>query len=157
MKKTILWFAALIVTAALAGSAQDAKPDFSGKWVLDTAKSDFGMLPPASAQTHVIEHKDPKLKVNTTTKGPQGETSSERNYTTDGKENTNTQGPQEIKSTTKWDGKRLVTESKREIQGNIIEIKDTWELSEDGKGLTISRDLKSPQGETSQKLIYNKD
>ena len=87
--------------------------------------------------------------------GAQGERTSESNYTTDGKENTNTAGPMEVKSTTKWDGKKLVTQSKREFQGQEIEIKDTWEL--DGKVLTNTRDIKGGFGEISQKLTFNKE
>ena len=47
MMKTLL---GTLVVALLAGPAlaarQDAKPDFSGTWVLDINKSDFGQMPP---------------------------------------------------------------------------------------------------------------
>lgn len=157
MKRAILLWVAVSLLGAMFCLAQDAKPNFTGKWNLDTGKSDFGMLQPPESQTHVVDHKDPKLKITTSTKGPQGERTTERSHTTDGEENTNKQGNNEVKSRTKWDGKRLIIESKLEIQGNVIEIKDTWELADEGKALKIGRDLKGPQGETSQKLIYAKE
>src|SRR5438876_58672 len=111
-KRMLMLFVAVFALGTLVVSADDAKPDFSGKWNLDTAKSDFGPMPPSTSEVRVIDHKDPKLKVKATVVGQQGERTSESNYTTDGKENTNTNGPREIKSTTKWDGKKLVTEAK---------------------------------------------
>ncbi len=156
MNKAFLLCVVALLAVASAGFSQDAKPNFSGKWVLDTGKSDFGALPGPNSRTDVIDHQDPKLKVNSTIKGPQGERVVERSYTTDGKENTNTQGNTEVKSKTRWEGKQLVTELKLEIQGNPVEIKDVWELGEDGKVLTMKRDLKSSQGETSQKLHFDK-
>ena len=155
MKKTFLLIALL---GALACPAQDAKPDFSGKWTLDAGKSDFGPMPAPSSQVHVIEHKDPKLKVTTTTKSQQGDRTSEASYTTDGKENANPGfGGQEVKSTTKWDGKKLVTQRKVQAQGMDIEIKDTWELAEDSNGFNVTRDLKTPQGDFTQKMVYAKE
>lgn len=156
MKRLALCSLLLLLAASLSFAADEKKPDFSGTWVLDTGKSDFGMLPPVESQTTVIEHKEPKIKVSSTVKGQQGEQKVERNYTTDGEENTNKQGPIEVKSKSHWDGAKLITESKFKIQDNDIEMKDTWALSEDGKTYTQNRDLKSPMGETSQKLIFAK-
>ena len=155
MRKTLLVCAAIFVATCL-WAAQESKPNFSGKWELDVAKSEFGALPGPSSRTDVIDHQEPKVKITVTVKGPQGERTFERNYTTDGKENTNTQFNMEVKSKTHWEGKVLVTELKLEIQGNPLEIKEQWELSEDGKVLVIKRDLKSSQGDTSQKLVFSK-
>lgn len=157
MTRRTLLLLAVAVLGALLCPAQDAKPNFTGKWVLDIPKSEFGVLPAPASRSDVIDHQDPKLKLTVTTKGPQGERTTELNYTTDGQENTNTVGGREIKSRARWDGKRLITEAKLEVQGNSIELKDVWELGEEGKILTLSRELKSPQGETSQKLIFNKE
>lgn len=157
MKKTVLLFAATLVLAGLASAADD-KPNFTGKWVLDTAKSDFGPAPAPAAQSQEIDHKDPKLKVKTVSKNQQGtENTAETTRTTDGAENTNTMGQAEVKSKTVWDGKKLVTTSKRQIQGMDIDIKDIQELAEDGKSFTITRELKTPQGDFTQKLHFNKE
>jgi hypothetical protein len=156
MKKTVLLFVAVLALAGLACAADD-KPNFSGKWVLDVEKSDFGPVPAPTAQSQDIDHKDPKIKVKTVSKTQQGETTVESNRTTDGEENTNTMGGTEVKSKTVWDGKKLVTTMKRQIQGMDIDVKDTWELADDSKSFTITRELKTPQGDFTQKLLLKKE
>ena len=160
---TVLFFkgdiAALMAfcLAAMAASPQDdKKPDLSGTWKLDTAKSDFGMMPPPDSQTSVIEHKDPKLKVKTTTKGGMQEGESESNYTTDGEQSTNQMGPMDVKSTAKWEGKKLVMHSKADMQGNEILIDLTYSLSDDAKVMTVDLVFKSPMGEGTMKQVFNK-
>ena len=159
MKKSV-FAAALVLLLAASATGQDAKPDFSGKWNLDIAKSDFGPAPPPLSIVLVIEHKEPNLKVSSTQTTEQGVVSNVRNLTTDGKENTNTMramgGEQDIKSTTKWDGSKLVTALKVDFQGMTTDIQDTWELSADGQVLTIARDIKTSQGNFSQKIVFNK-
>lgn len=156
MKKTVLLLVVMLALAGLACNADD-KPNFTGKWVLDTEKSDFGPVPPPTSQSQDIDHKDPKLKVKTVSKSPQGENTVESNRTTDGQENTNTMGQTEVKSKTVWEGKKLVTTMKRQIQGMDIDIKDTWDIAEDGKSFTITRELKTPQGDFTQKLLLKKE
>ena len=153
----------LVVLASvtmLAGAAQDDKPNYSGTWTLDIAKSDFGMAPPPESMVSVIEHAEPSMKIKTTQKSQMGEMTNERLVTTDGKENENKlrtmMGDQNVKSTTKWDGKKLITAYALDIQGMSLDVKETWELSADGKVLTIMRDIKTPQGDFSQKNILNK-
>src|SRR5260370_37948646 len=97
-----------ILLLSSAAVAQD-KPNFSGNWALDTAKSDFGELPVPDSQTNVIEHKDPSIKLTQTIRGANvsgGEATSERHYTTDGKESSNKLGQQEVKSTCNWDANK---------------------------------------------------
>ena len=158
--KTPLFAAALLVLVAASATPQDAKADFSGKWSLDVAKSDFGPAPPPESMVIVAEHKEPNVKVTTTQTGQQGVVTNERNITTDGKENTNKMramgAEQEVKSTTKWEGKKLLTALTFDIQGATIEINDSWELSEDSKVLTVGRLIKTPQGDVTQKMVFNK-
>jgi len=156
MKKTVLLCVTMLALAAVACAADD-KPNFTGKWVLDTEKSDFGPVPAPTSQTQEIDHKDPKLKVKTVSKNAQGESTAESNRTTDGEENTNTIGGAEVKSKTVWDGKKLVTTMKRQVQGMDIDVKDVWELAEDGKSLNVTRELKTPQGDFTQKLLLKKE
>jgi hypothetical protein len=156
MKKIALRCVAILALAALSCVAAD-KPNFTGKWTLDTEKSDFGQMPPPTSQIQEIDHKDPKLKIKTTTKSAQGDRTAEASYTTDGEENTNpgAQGS-EVKSRTKWDGNKLVSNRKLSFQGNEVEIADTQELGADGKTFTIDRTFKSAMGEGTQKLVFKK-
>ena len=160
MKRHVLSLTVLLLILAASAAAQDAKPDFSGKWVLDAAKSDFGPTPPPEYVTHVIEHKEPNIKVVTSQKSIQGETTNERNLTTDGKDNTNKMrlmgGEQEVKSSSRWDGGKLATTMKLDVQGATVELNDTWELSGRGEVLTIVRAVKTPQGDFTVKTVFNK-
>lgn len=150
----------LTALVAVCLSAQGATPDFSGTWVLDSAKSDFGPAPAPSSIVSVIVHKEPTLTITTTQKGDQGEFVNERVITTDGKENTNKlktpMGEQDIRSTSSWKGATLTTAFTMDIQGTPLSFADTWELSADGKVMTISRVIKSDQGDFSQRMVFNK-
>jgi hypothetical protein len=158
--KTRLSVIGAILLLAVTAAAQSAVPNFSGTWSLDAAKSDFGPIPGPESIVMVIDHKEPTLKVTVTQKGPQGETANDSTYTTDGKDNMNKlrspAGDQDVKSTSKWSGKILATTRTIEAQGMSIGIDDAWELSADGKVMTINRQLKTPQGDFSTKIVLNK-
>ena len=162
MKNTVLsaLFVLLVLPVAASLRAQDATPNFTGKWSLDAAKSDFGPMPPPESIVHVIEHKEPSVKIVTTQKGAQGEITTERQLTTDGKDNVNKMrmgpGEQDVTSTTKWSGNALTTRFKLDMQGNAIDVNDSWKLSDDGKVLTIVRGIETAQGAFTTTTVYNK-
>ncbi len=131
------------------------KPNFSGTWKLNVAKSDFGVLPGPETRTDIIDHSDPSLKVSVKEDGPQGKRDYTLNMTTDGTENVNNPGI-EIKSTTTIEGPTLVMNRKLKFQENDIAIKELWTLSEDGKTLTNNSHLASAMGEMDQKYVYEK-
>ena len=159
MRKS-LFAAVLISLLASSAWAQSAKPNFTGKWSLDAAKSDFGPMPPPEFIIHVIDHKEPVIKITTTQKNQMGESTAERNLSTDGKETAGKMpmmgGEQEVKSTSRWDGEELATTLKLEVQGTALELHDTWALSEGGKVLTIRRVAKTAQGDFTVRTVYNK-
>jgi hypothetical protein len=151
-KASLVCFAAVAFAASLA-----AKPNFSGTWTLNVSKSDFGMLPGPTSRMDVVEHSDPSLKVTTKAEGPQGSQNSVANYTIDGQEVTNEQGPMTLKSKLRWDGDNLVVDSTTNVQGNDVTIKTVWTLSADGQTLTESAHLAAAAlGETDQKLVFEK-
>ena len=158
MKLGVSLFGALVLTVS--ALAQGAMPNFSGTWTLDAAKSEFGPMPPPESLVMVIDHTEPTLKVKVTQKSPMGDVANDSTYTTDGKENVNTSrspaGDQQVKSTTKWNGRTLATSRTIEAQGMSIGVEDAWELSADGKTMTVTRQLKTPQGDFSMKLALNK-
>jgi len=158
--KTGLSVVGAVLLLTVSALAQSALPNFSGTWSLDLAKSEFGPIPAPESVVMVIDHKEPTLKVGVTQKSQMGDASNESLYTTDGKENLNKMrgpaGEQESKSTTRWNGKTLETKRTIEAQGMSIGIDDAWELSADGKVLTVMRQLKTPQGDFSTKTVFNK-
>jgi len=151
-KASLVCFAAVAFAASLA-----AKPNFSGTWTLNVSKSDFGLLPGPTSRIDVIVHNDPAFKDTVKQDGPQGAQTLTLSYTTDGKEATNEQGPMTVKSTLSWDGDNLVVDSKTNVQGNDVSIKQVWSLSADGNTLTINAHLVAAAlGETDQKMVFDK-
>ena len=162
MKNTLLsaLFVLLVLPVAASLRAQDAPPNFSGKWNLDLAKSDFGPMPPPESVVHVIEHKEPSVKIVTMQKTAQGEVTNERQLTTDGKESVNKMrmGGRRAGSEVDKQVERqsATTAFKIDMQGNAFDITDSWKLSDDGKVLTIVRDIKSAQGDFTATTVFNK-
>ena len=149
-------FLTVLAALALTAAAASAKPNLSGEWKLNVAKSDFGPAPAPEKLIRTIDHKDPVLKSSTVQSGPQGEVKSELSYTTDGKESINKSPRGESKGVAKWDGDNLVIDSKREIQGMEITQHEVWTLSSDGKILTIVNKLSTPQGDFEIKTVLEK-
>ncbi len=145
-----------LVVLGLAALPAAAKPNFTGNWKLNTAKSDFGPFPAPSSMTQKATHDDPSLKVATKMATDNGDIEFESVYSTDGKETTNTFGPNAMKSVAKWDGDILSVQTKGQFGDNEVTIQDKWECSEDGKTMTIHRHFSSSQGETDQKLVLEK-
>jgi hypothetical protein len=133
-----------------------AKPNFSGTWSLNLATSDFGPAPKPEKVTTTIEHAEPNLRVSTDITGPQGQRVTKSNYTTDGAEVTNVNGPVEMKSKAKWDGDVLVIESKGKFQDNELTIVDKWSLSSGGKTVKQTKHIVVQQGEFDQTYVYDK-
>jgi hypothetical protein len=158
--KTVLSVIGALLLSVTAALAQGAMPNFSGTWKLDAAKSDFGPLPAPDSIVMVIDHKEPALKVSVTQKSQMGDASNDSTFTTDGKDNVNKMrspaGDMDVTSTTKWKGQTLATSRTIEAQGMTIGIDETWDLSADGKVLTVNRQLKTPQGDFATKFALNK-
>ena len=147
-------FLLLCIPAAMLLAAD--KPDYSGHWVVDLAKSDFGMMPPPSKMERDIEHKDPDMSIKSLQVGERGEMKTESKYTTDGKEATIKMRNREAKVKAIWDGAKLKVNSKIEFNGSEITQDETWIISEDGKTLTIENAIKAPQGEFTTKSVFTK-
>ncbi len=151
-------FAAVCVCCFIGSAAAVAadKPDFSGKWKLNTEKSDFGPMPKPQGVDYVIVHKDPELNVKTTAMTQSGEVANESKIVTDGKEFINTLRGQQIKGTAKWEGSVLVVHQELEMQGTVIRLDQKWTLADDGKSITQDISISTPQGELKQKAILDK-
>jgi hypothetical protein len=82
MARSLLITAAIFVLSVLALAA--AKPNFSGTWTMDRARS-FG-LPPDMNQTLTITQKDDRIELETKLIQPNNERSVKDTYVLDGKE-----------------------------------------------------------------------
>lgn len=147
--------AGLLLTGLATLSAY-GKPSFTGDWKLNSAKSEFGQFPAPSSMSQKVTHDDPALKVATKMATDNGDFDFESTYSTDGKETSNSFGPNPMKSVAQWEGEVLTIQTKGQFGDNEVTIKDKWTLSEDGKTITIQRHFASAMGEMDQKLTLEK-
>ncbi|HVG29718.1 MAG TPA: hypothetical protein VM864_08485 [Pyrinomonadaceae bacterium] len=159
--------AAFVLFAAVAAAA--AKPNYTGTWVLDAAKSEGVGGPqgaPAAEETMTVKQDGDKIAAERKIKGQQGERVVNDSYTADGKEGEFTMqmrgNETKGKRTAKWsaDGNVLEVNDKASFdtpQGAMTtESNSKWTLSADGKTLTIEGTRTTPRGEQKFKRVYNK-
>jgi hypothetical protein len=158
MKRVLLFALATAVVLPFHARAQ-AKPDFSGTWTLDTAKSDpapQGRGGGGGAASVTIKQTGAELAV--TSEGRQGPQT--MTYKLDGSESTNQVmgrgGAQSVKSTAKWDGSSLVIETTRDFNGMSITTKEVRRLDNGGKEMHVESTTQTPNGEQKRRVVYTK-
>ena len=147
-----------LILAALASIALAAdKPNFSGDWKMNAAKSNFGPIPAPATYTRKVTHAEPSITIeNTQTGTAMGDQHDTRTYTTDGKEISYQANGADVKASISWDGNALLINSKASIQGMDILIKDTITLADDGRTMTDAVHVASPQGDIDLALVFDK-
>ena len=148
----------LLIIASLASMALAAdKPNFSGEWKMNAAKSNFGALPAPAMYMRKVTHAEPTITIeNTQTGTPLGDQQDTHTYTTDGKEIAFSANGADVKSAVTWDGDALLINSKASVQGMDILIKDKISLGDGGKTMTDAVHVASPQGEIDLTLVFDK-
>ncbi len=149
---------AITVTMAVA-----APPDFSGKWVMNKEKSEFRLGPdgPSPDFSMTIAQTADALSIKQKMSTEQGDFEREYKLIPDGQAH---ETPwfmnQPAQVTSKWDGNVLVLDAVQEVKGGQFEgkstTKDRWELSADGKTLTITSSMQTSMGEWNSKRIMEK-
>ncbi len=151
-------FTMAILAAGLASAATAAdKPDFSGDWKMNAAKSDYGQIPAPATFLRRITHTEPTLTIEDTQTGTAlGDQHDTRTYTTDGKEISYQANGADLKSSAAWDGNNIQINTKASIQGMDVLIKDQLALAEDGKTLTDAVHITTPMGDLDLKVVFEK-
>jgi hypothetical protein len=161
MTRRSVLVALLAFVLALPAMAIAQSPNFSGKWSQDMEKSDpppqgGGGRGPAGPQSFTIAQTATELAIERET--PNGVMKSV--YKLDGSESVNVGGRGgEVKSKSKWDGAKLVTTSVQtmNMQGNDVTIESTETRSLEADGtMTVVTVRKTPNGETTRKLVFKK-
>jgi hypothetical protein len=137
------------LTAAIAAD----KPNLSGTWKMNVAKSETGSSE-IKSRVDKIDHQDPQLKITTTQDDENGENSVVRDYVTDGRQMTHTILGGERKSSARWDGNVLVIETK--VTEGGYTIRDRWTLADDKRSIRIDRDFSGNQGGTTRHIVLEK-
>ncbi|HUA87289.1 MAG TPA: hypothetical protein VMB85_25710 [Bryobacteraceae bacterium] len=134
-----------------------AKPDFTGEWKMNPAKSDFGGMPAPQIITRSIKHHDPALEYTSYQKGERGESTTQIKYSTDGQPCVNRIQDSDAKGSAKWVGDDLLIEYTLDYRGIAISSKEIWELADGGRTLVIRSQVTIPQrGEFDVKLVLDK-
>jgi hypothetical protein len=147
-----------------AGNGVQGKPNLSGNWVLDIARSNFGRLSGSqfknAKMTLKISHREPEVKiVRNATMGGQSRNQN-LNYFTDGRgeSNPNILSNEAMSSKTRWEGARLISRSSSSMSFNgqsiNLEAIEKRGLSADGRILTITNTISSPRGVDVIKLVF---
>jgi hypothetical protein len=81
-------------------------------------------------------------------------------YYLDGRESTNAARRGEMKSKSKWDGDKLVTEGSATLEGPngqmTLTMKEVRTLSGDGKTMTVTTTTDTPMGQRTRKTVFDK-
>ena len=179
MRVTGFVTAAAFVLATSVGMHAQAKPDFSGKWVMDPASAPAPAAPPAGAPAggggggrgggrggggggagfgqEFTAKQDAKML---TTERVQGDATVTAMYNLDGSESKNTVagrgGQQEQVSKATWDGSKLVIVTTINAGGTNVEQRRV--LSMEGGNLVIEQTAPGRGGgePTTTKVVYKK-
>jgi hypothetical protein len=159
MTRSITTAAAIYGFAVPALHAQvAARPNFSGSWTMDAAKSTSTATLPTSVTWVMSQHGDTLIADRTAATEESGEVKSHLIVGFDGKgwKNTITQpGAGEIETTTvaSWDKGVLVMVATGNIQGTDFILTDRLSLSADGKTITAVRSV-TVEGNEVQSTTY---
>lgn len=149
-----------LLCLALAASAQTAaKPNFTGVWKMDPAKSDFGGISaPASAQ-YLIRQTGATVMLQYTQDGH----TSRVDITPDGNERVTETAPDaETWTRAYWSDKVLVLDSRSKPLASsnrpVIQWTSRWALAPDRKVLTIQRRITVPGSDAvEQNVVFNRE
>ena len=144
----------LLAFVAITGNQPAGKPNFTGEWTFNAAKSNFGAVPPPTVLTRSIKHDEPNLTIVENQVGALGEQLATRKYVTDGTPTSfETQGTT-VPTSAKWDGTTLLIVSTVEALG--LSFNDKMSLSADGKTLTSVVRISSPQGDVEMTVLFDR-
>lgn len=135
----------------------ESHPNFSGTWVMNAEKSDWGQVAAPDNMKYVVRHNGASLVLLST----QDSVTKRLDMTTDGLERmTEEDADSEIWARVYWQGNVLVWEGRRKAkparQVDPISWVSRWSLSEDGKVLTVKRQITVVQGTLEQTVVLEK-
>ena len=149
---------AVLATSSARAQAPAVHPDFTGVWVMDTAKSPGPMIP--LAMTYAIEQRGDTVRIKRDTKSKRGEFSASLVYGTDGKpwKNSVTEGGTQVdvSSILTWEGSTLVITSTLNAGGQVMHQVEKWSLDASGKDLLTDRSVEAMGQQFSTKLVFTK-
>lgn len=137
-----------------------AAADFSGTWVLNKAKSDFGAMPEQmipEKMTRVHAHSAGVLTAKTTQSGPRGEVTSDSKFKLDGSESVNGSAQNEVKTIATLEGDAIVMKSTRKLREMNLAVTERYELAAGGASMTVHTTVGgTPMGDIVMKYVFDR-
>jgi hypothetical protein len=150
--KALVTMLALMV---LSGSAVAAdKPNFSGLWKMNAAKSNYGQLPAPEMFIRKIDHTEPSISIVEEQRGQGTTPESIRKMKTDGVPVVATINGAAVTLSSKWEGAALLAQTSIEAFG--VMFKDKMTLSVDGKEMTSVVQVDTAQGAIELKIVFER-
>ncbi len=160
LKKSAVCLSVILLVSSIVCAAA---PDFSGKWVMNKAKSEFKMGPdsPTPDVTLSVQQAADSIKVSQKFAGENGEFQQEYSLKINGVvQEIQGFGNQPAKASAKWDASVLVIDMTQDFSGGdtqgTFKANERWEMSADGKTITILTKINGPMGEMSAKRVMEK-
>lgn len=151
MKRAFL----LAVSMILIGTAAAAdKPNFSGEWKMNAAKSNFGQIPAPTSFVRKIQHTDPALAITEEQSASGAQSITTRRVTTDGKVATLELNGAAAMCSAVWEGADLIATTALDSAG--LKFTDRMALSADGKVLTSKVRIATPQGDADLVIVFDR-
>jgi hypothetical protein len=158
MKRVLIAAVALLIGAGAAAAdtkaAASDKPNFSGEWTMNAAKSNFGQLPAPAKFVRKIQHTDASLTIIEEQSAGGRDSTTTRKITTDGKSVTLELNGAPALCSSVWDGADLVATTALDTVG--LKFTDRMSLSADGKVLTSKVQIASPQGDAELTIVFDR-
>ena len=149
MRQSRFVISTIAILFSLEGSAQETT-DFSGVWQMDSSRSESAhQAVPIGPVTLIIKQNAAEVSIETrrAQKHKPAISSETLTFKLDGSENSivGYSGAQ-IQATAHWEGRKLITETSRNIQGSTVTTMHVFSLDASGKELTIDKTLTVQHG-----------
>ncbi|ODU55298.1 MAG: hypothetical protein BGO25_10845 [Acidobacteriales bacterium 59-55] len=153
------------VPAAPAATAPAAtvRPNLTGTWSLDLARSNYDQVPPPTSEFLVFAQAGSGFTVGVTSDNDRGKEVYTLPFATDGTETPTPKGTfsdtatlQYLSTKGEWKGAALVLTQKITYEGAPGSLQSTFTLSPDGRTLTRAMHISVDQGEFDTTSVYDK-
>lgn len=134
----------LLFAFTLAAGAPRPRPNFTGTWRANFAKSKLQIKQPDNT-TFTIDHREPRFKLSRTHTFEGKSDTWGIELTTDGKEVVLREAQRTIRARLIWDGDALVFDVAIEMPAGTGADKVRYSLSRDGKTFTATERYRDPQ------------
>ena len=149
-----------VILAVTSVALASDRPDFTGEWKINLAKSDFGPYPRPTSHVRTITYSDPKLTLVDDISGGFGEPHSARTYSLDGSGFSYEALNAKISGAAMWEGNAIVINSQGLAETPVgdatFQFTERWTLVDDGKTLRQVIHVETPQGRLDMSYVFDK-